>query len=517
MNKLFFYYLLIAFGIGCMIRLVPIIINFPYPVGYDSINYYLPNLYNFENNWIVLITSFPVYLTIVYLFSSVFNVNLYYSFLTSNVILYGLFSVTIYLLSNKVLNQSLNHSLIFTVFVIFQLGTLRISWDLFRNLFSLVLFNLFLLLIYNFKKKNILSHFIPLISIFSISIITIFSDRLIGILLIIVSFISSFIYKQKYLFIINSFFTFSFLYYFLTFYKITFASININFLDILLNPAYGKNPFSQFDISILFLSMYGILIPFFITGFMLTKSRSILIIKIPLMITLFFSFTWIFIPNYSYLVPERWLLIFGIYMSLIAICGFILLVNTYLGLKQERLKKGIIISFLFIFVVYGFMFSVMPSGVIFSLPSFFQENTGFIFPLSMNFNSLKIKDNSDLLKSIDWINSNTTSNSAIIGTKHWRGWFSLFLHPPHQYFYSEEFVNINDTLLNKSQIKDFTLSLEKKFSSLCDQDKNITKKTFLYFIDLNKKYDSPVFSSIVFQTHNFVIYNLSQQICNFKS
>ena len=46
---------------------MPIIINYPYPVGYDSVNYYLPNLYHFENNWIILITSFPVFITIVYI------------------------------------------------------------------------------------------------------------------------------------------------------------------------------------------------------------------------------------------------------------------------------------------------------------------------------------------------------------------------------------------------------------------------------------------------------------------
>ena len=52
------------------------------------------------------------------------------------------------------MKQTSNMSLIFTVFVIFQLGTLRISWDLFRDLFSLILFNLFLLMINNIKEKN---------------------------------------------------------------------------------------------------------------------------------------------------------------------------------------------------------------------------------------------------------------------------------------------------------------------------------------------------------------------------
>jgi hypothetical protein len=514
MSKLSFYFLLIAFGIGCCIRLVPIIINYPFPVGYDSINYYLPNLYHFENNWITLITSFPVFITIVYLFSYFFNVDLYYTFLTSNVILYGLFSVTIYLLSNKVLNQPQNRSLIFAVFVIFQLGTLRISWDLFRNLFSLVLFNLFLILVYNFNKKNTLGHFISILTIFLISVITVFSDRMIGILLIIVSFIFSFICKQKYLLMVNIFFTLSFLYYFLSFDKITFVSSNINFLDILLNPIYGKNTFSQFDISVLFLSMYGVLIPFFIPGFILTKFRdNILIIKIPLLITLFFSFTWIFIPNYSYIVPDRWLLILGIYLSLISIHGFFFIIDSYLSLNHKRLKRGLVFVFLFIFVVYGFLFTIMPPGVIFSLPSFFQEHTGFILPFSMNFNSIKIKDNPDLLKSIDWINYNTPSNSTIIGSKDWRGWFSLFLHQSHQYLYAEEFVNINDTLLNKNQIKDFTKSLEKKFSYFCDHNKNYKNNAFLYFIDLHNQYNTSLFSNIVYHTKNFLVYNLSQQIC----
>ncbi len=356
MKKIYyFYYLLLAFGIGCLVRIIPIILNFPYPVGYDTVNYYLPYLYHFENNWTILLTSFPVYITIVYIFSYIFSVDIYYSFLSSNVILYGFFSISVFLLSKIILNQSFNRSLIFTVFVIFQLGTLRISWDLFRNLFSLILFNLFLLLIYYFKQKNALDKMASLISFFSISIITIFSDRLIGILLIIVSFFCSIAYKQKYLFIINLFFTLSFLYYFLTFDRVTFVSTHLNFLDMLLNPLYSKNAFSPFDISILFLSIYGILIPFFVRGFVFTEFKGrLLLIKLPLIITLFFSFTWLFIPNYGFLVPERWLLLSGIYISLIAIYGFFLLIDSFL--KQKKLRKGIALVFLFIFVVYGFLY-----------------------------------------------------------------------------------------------------------------------------------------------------------------
>ena len=169
----------------------------------------------------------------------------------------------------------------------------------------------------------------------------------------------------------------------------------------------------------------------------------------------------------------------------------------------------------------GFLFIVMPSEVVFSFPSFFQKNTGFIFPFSMNFNSLKITDNTDLLKSIDWINSNTSQNSVIIGSKHWRGWFSLFLQPSHQYFF-EAFDDINDTLLDKKQVQNFTPLLEKKFSYLCKykdnkEHVNYQNNTLFYYIDLNKGSNTTkyVYSYLpaVYTTKSFIIYNLTTQIC----
>ncbi len=509
MNKLLFSYLFGIFILGCLIRVTPIIINYPLPIGYDSINYYIPNLYHFNNNLIVLVTSFPVFISVIYFFSHFLNTSLYHSFLVSNVILYGLFSVSVYLLSNKVLNQSYQRSLIFTVFVIFQLGALRISWDLFRNLFSISLFNFFLLLVFTFKKNNTLGYFIPNVSLFLISIVIVFSDRLIGILLIISSFVFSIIYKQKYLFIINSFFTFSFLYYFLSFDKVTFVSTNIDFFNILLNPLYGKNSFSQLDIFILFLSLYIMLIPFLIPGLILGRNRDNMIIKTPLIIAMIFSFTWIFVPNYSYLVPERWILILGIYLSLFAIYGFYLLIDFYFKTRQNILKMGIVFSFLSFFILYGILFIVSPSGTIYSLPTFFKEHTSFILPNSMNFNSIRINDSLSLLKSIDWINSNAPEHSIIIGSKHWRGWFSLFLNKTYTYLFSEEFVNNDNASLNEKQIKNFSVILKKKFDYLCNGNNNGS----IYLIDLVKKYNASLFSDAEYKSKNFVIYNLYSDIC----
>ena len=529
MNRLSICYLLVAFGVGCLIRLVPSVISFPYPIGYDAVNYYLPNLYHFESDWVKLITEFPIYIATVYLFSFSFSADIYYSFLASNVVLYGVFSVSIYLLSNKILKQTLNVSLISTIFVIFQLGTLRISWDLFRDLFSLILFNVFLVLVDYLNKKNAWNHFVSVFAVFFVSVFAVFSDRMIGVLLIFVSFIFSFTFRQKYLFMINAFFAFSFLFYFLSFDKITFISNNVDLIETLSSPLYAKNTFSKFDISVLFLSLYVVLIPFFIVGFVNKKPKgTILIIKIPLMVTLFLSFTWIFIPNYSHLAPERWLLIFGIYMSLIAMRGFLLLIDTFLGLRDTFARKGVIFTFLLAFVIYGFLFAVMPYGVTFSIPSVFQENTKFIFPLSMLFNSIDIKDNHEMIEFIEWINSNTLDNSTIIGTKHWRGWFSLFLDPPRKYIFAENFVNYEVISANEKGNLNHSNALEKNLTMyLCNNldtntNSNSTLRsanTSLYFVDygnnnIYRNKNNSLLSVMDYKSKKFVIYSLTNYACN---
>lgn len=433
--------------------------------------------------------------------------------------------MTMYLLSNKVLDQSFKMSLVFTIFAIFQFGALRISWDLFRDLFSLVLFNLFLLLVNHLNKKNAWNRFVSVLTVFSVSVLTVFSDRMIGMLLISVSFVFSVIYKQKYLFIVNAFFAISFLLYFLTFDRITFVSANVNLIDMLINPLYDRNAFSKFDISILFLSLYGALIPFFVYGFIKTKLKdSFLIIKIPLLISLLLSFTWILIPNYGYLVPERWLLILGIYMSLIAAYGFLLFVNSSLGLKSKSTRKGVIFLFLLVFVVYGSLFTVMPYGVTYSLPSFFHQNTGFVFPLSMLSNTLDVKDNPEMIRLIDWVNSNTVTDSTVIGTKHWRGWFSLFLDPPRKYLYAESFANPGDISYNGKVGLNYPDTLEKNLSLyLCTKIDNGTDShpslrnvnAPLYFIDYkNNAYDgNPVFQHTGYNSKKFSVYNLTSYAC----
>ncbi|HKX96594.1 MAG TPA: hypothetical protein VJL78_02030, partial [Candidatus Nitrosocosmicus sp.] len=227
---------------------------------------------------------------------------------------------------------------------------------------------------------------------------------------------------------------------------ITFISIGSNPVDTLVNPVYNKNSLSPYDLLILYLSLNGILIPFFVIGFF--KKSNSLILKIPAFVTILMSFSWLLIPNYSYLVPERWIILSGFFISIFGLYGFFFIIDK---LANSKLKNLVSVFFISSFITYGILFIVLPYGIIFTIPSIFQNQTGFTIPLSMSFNSLEISKNQELVKSIDWINTNTNNNSEIIGTLHWRGWFDLFLEKPRQFIFSETvFFPANSSTMEKN-------------------------------------------------------------------
>ena len=52
---------LFLFSTACLIRLLPEVISYPYPIGYDVINYYIPVTTNFSEHWAQVSTQFPLY------------------------------------------------------------------------------------------------------------------------------------------------------------------------------------------------------------------------------------------------------------------------------------------------------------------------------------------------------------------------------------------------------------------------------------------------------------------------
>lgn len=518
MNTQVVFAVLIVFGIGCLIGTIPIIQNFPFPVGYDSINYYLPALYDLNHNPVIGGTLFPVYIFLVYIFYLISFSDLYLAFNVVNILLYGSLSVTTFLLIKTVLRQSVDKSILFTIFVIFQLSTLRMAWDLHRDILALIFLNLCLVTINHLKSlDNNKSVILQYVTVSVLYVAAIFSDRMIGILLIISSILFSIIYKFKLLGAINLLLLILFLTYFFLLDDITFVSIGSNPIDTLVNPVFNKNSLSPYDLVVLYLSLNGILIPFFILGF-LKKSDS-LTLKIPTLVTIILSFSWLVIPNYNYLVPERWIIISGFFISIFGLYGFFLIVDR---LVNSKFKKLVSVLFISSFVTYGILFIVLPYGIVFTIPSIFQNQTGFTIPLSMSFNSLEIPKNQDLVKSIDWINTNTKNNSEIIGTLHWRGWFHLFLEKPRQYTFTETISFPSDYSTIEKNVTALYNLLKNKNDFQCTNEVGAYTSTTsafenernVYLIDLKSGYnDVHYYHPIVYDSEYFIINEITDSIC----
>ena len=254
----------------------------------------------------------------------------------------------------------------------FQLSTLRMAWDLHRDILALVFLNLCLVTINHLKSFD--NNRFVLLQYITASILyvaTIFSDRMMGILLITSSIFFSIIYKLKPLGTVSLILLILFLTYFFLLDDITFVSIGSNPIDVLMNSVFNKNSLSPYDLVVLYFSLNGILIPFFIVG-ILKKSKS-LILKIPTLVTIVLSFSWLIIPNYNYLVPERWIILSGFFISIFGLYGLFLIVDR---LVNSKFKKLVSVLFISSFVMYGILFIVLPYGIVFTIPSIFQNHTG---------------------------------------------------------------------------------------------------------------------------------------------
>ncbi|MGI8834022.1 MAG: hypothetical protein ACR2IS_15475, partial [Nitrososphaeraceae archaeon] len=125
----------------------------PYPVGYDVINYYIPVITNFQEHWAIVSQQFPLYVLILHSFQLATDLEPQAVVIASAIILYGIFSISVFSISRKLLGLSELYSLYLTLFVIFQLPVLRTAWDLHKDIFSLALLLIALSLLYPVRAK----------------------------------------------------------------------------------------------------------------------------------------------------------------------------------------------------------------------------------------------------------------------------------------------------------------------------------------------------------------------------
>jgi hypothetical protein len=399
--------------VACAARLTPEIIAYPIPIGYDVINYYIPVLTNFENHWSIVSTQFPLYVLILHFISITTTLAPKIVVPAAAILIYVLFSFSVYSLSRCLFKLGSSDSFFLSLFVIFQSSLLRTTWDLHKDMLSITA--MFFAISLGLTRKRVSTGVFVLV--LGLCVVSVLSDRMYGLLLVATLIVYAIIKRTKKEIILSGLTSIIF------FVAVIQGSGQMQANVHIFSSAAGNNYYNQINLIFLFLVTSGILLPFGIFGFVNSHES---ILKIPLLLSLMGSFFWLVQPTFFDSVPDRWMIIFSIFLSIFSGYGIVILLWKRSAIRIKRKILHIIVA-LAPFVVLGMLFAVSSSNRPISLFAPFHYYIGQFGPVTMQANSISISASKSITSAISWINQNTPNGSNIVIDKHWRGWTELEL------------------------------------------------------------------------------------------
>jgi hypothetical protein len=426
----------IVFLLCIALRAIPELAAYPHPIGYDVVNYYIPKVVNFEEQWDTISKQFPLYVTFLYSLSSVTGVQPSYVVVFVAVALAGIFGVSLFYVGRNLLNLRIIQSVFLATFTVFQMAVLRTFWDLHRDVFALTtMLFIFCLLSRKDAGWKVLSITLALTAV------TVAADRMIGVLLC-VSLAAYLIISRRRdvaLSVILATGLFSAL------MVASYQNNNANTTAVETSGGSSTpNFYSQGNLFVFFLVVNCLVAAPATIGFLRIQNS---LLKIPLLVTLAGSFSWLIFPENNSLVADRWIVLSGIFLSIFAGFGILHLVNKL----KSNLSTIAACSILAVFAVIGLSYALMPYDSPFILYGIVQNYIRYFAPATMQFNSVDIRDNDNLLSAISYINNNTERNAIIVGEPHWRGFMELYLKDNRVYHFSNDPFALAMTLGQQDQ------------------------------------------------------------------
>ena len=426
-----------VFALCITLRALPELMAYPYPIGYDVVNYYIPTVANFDETWGNISTQFPLYVIFLHFVSITTGFPSHSVVVGVAIAIAGIFGMSLFFIGRNLLRLGIIQSAFLAVFAVFQVAILRTMWDLHKDIFALttMMFALSLLARRDATWKT-----------FALSIafasLTVASDRMIGILFCISLTAYAIMTRRR------------------NVIQITALSISMFFVLMIVtyeisssNSAISRNSISQStnydfynptNLAILLAVLNGLIAVPGAIGFFVMKDS---LLKIPLIVSLVGSLSWLLFPEYSSLAADRWIVLTGIFLSVFAGFGILHLVKNL----KPRLSSVICGSILGAFAIIGLAYSLMPYDSPFILYSAANSNIGKFVPPTMQFNSLDLEDNNNLFSAIVWLNENTESDAVIVGEKHWRGFMDLYLEDARTYISSDYPSRVADALAEQGK------------------------------------------------------------------
>jgi len=428
---------LVVFILCIALRAAPELVAYPYPIGYDVINYYIPTITNFEDKWDTVSKQFPLYVTFLYLVSITTGLPAYSVVVAVIIVMTGIFGISLFYLGRNLLKLGISHSVFIAIFAIVQLAVLRTTWDFHRDIFALTTMMFVFSLL---GKKN--AGWKSLVIILALATLTVAADRMVGALFSVSLVVYTIVTRRRELALTGIFAIGMFCALTVT-TQSTPDIKTITSTEIPQNNNELKEFYNPADLLIFFVVINGLLVAAAAIGFLNMKNS--LLLKIPLLICLMGSFSWLVFPENRHLLADRWIILAGIFLSVFAGYGILHLVR---NLKKRFTVAGFILG---AFAVLGVSYAVIPyhsASALYGIVGLQSEN---LPPLSMQFNSIDVEDNDDLLSAIAWMNKNTEQDALIVGESHWRGFMELYLEDNRTYHFSEDPQTLAETLMNRGQ------------------------------------------------------------------
>ena len=442
--------MLVVFILCVALRAAPELMSYPYPIGYDVINYYIPTLTNFEDKWDTVSKQFPLYLTFLYLLSITTGLPAYSVVVAVVIVMTGIFGISLFYLGRTLLKLGISHSAFIAIFAILQLAVLRTTWDLHRDIFALtIMIFVFSLL----SRKN--AGWKPLALILGLTTLTVAADRMVGALFSVSVAVYAIVTRRRDIALtgiiaIGMFYALA----------VPTQSIpdikTITTAEILQNNNEVKEFYNPAKLLIFFVVINGLLVAAAAIGFLNMKNT---LLKIPLLVCLIGSFSWLAFPENRHLLADRWIILAGIFLSVFAGYGILHLIR---NLKKRFTIAGFILG---AFAVLGLSYAVIPHHSASALYGIIGVHAENLPPVTMQFNSIDVEDNDDLLSTIAWINKNTEQDALIVGENHWRGFMELYLEDKRTYHFSEDPQAFAETLINRGQ-QVYLIEFDTKSSTL---------------------------------------------------
>ena len=126
-----------------ILRGIPELLVSHYPVGYETITYYAPTMMSFYGHNLIDVfagtfKSGPIFYVLMWLALKVSNADTFLILKVTGPLLYGCLAVSFLFFMKRGLKLNKKMAIVATLLLLFQVATLRESWDRFRNVLGLI-------------------------------------------------------------------------------------------------------------------------------------------------------------------------------------------------------------------------------------------------------------------------------------------------------------------------------------------------------------------------------------------